>query len=119
VNKSINDYLIKIYQIQKNHNFVKTTELAEIMNYFPASITEMFKKMKSKDLIIYKPYKGIYLTKRGVNLAKVVLMKRDFITKLLTLTGMPSDLAINESHKIEPDLSEDAMDYIRIFLSRM
>jgi DtxR family Mn-dependent transcriptional regulator len=119
MNRSINDYLINIYHIQKNQNFVKTTELAEIMNYTPASITEMFRKMESKDLVVYTPYKGVYLTKKGVNLAKAALMRRDWITKFFALTGMPSNLAKNESYKIESDLSDEAVKYISNFIGRI
>jgi len=112
------NYLVTIHYLNKKKGFVKTTELAGLMGYAPASITEMFRKMNDLGFVIYESYKGVKLTKKGKEFAENVFIRREIIKKFLLLTSMPSELAKIESERIESTLSGEAFAYILMFLNK-
>ena len=71
ISSNIEDYLERIHLfIQKHKRPVKTTELAKILNVNPSAITSMAKKLHSEGYVIYEPYVGILLSKKGEEVAK-------------------------------------------------
>lgn len=65
--RSEEDYLKKIYElsIESSRNIVKTSELAEELGFTDQSINEKIKQLVAKDLVVFEPYKGVSLTKKG------------------------------------------------------
>ena len=54
---------------------MNTNAVAERLETKPATVTDMLRKLKQKDLIAYQPYKGSRLTKEGRFLAVRILRK--------------------------------------------
>ena len=119
MSKTMKNYLATIHSLNKKKEFVKTTELASLMGYTPASITEMFRKMNDLGFVIYEPYKGVKLTKKGKESAGKIPIRRESIKKFLLLTNMPLELAKIESERIESTLSEEAFTYVLMFLKKI
>jgi DtxR family Mn-dependent transcriptional regulator len=63
------NYLKTIFHLQTKDNNVTTNELAEKLRTKPASITDMMKKLKSRKLVNYQPYRGFRLTTEGRKVA--------------------------------------------------
>lgn len=60
------NYLKAIYRLQQESGGkVSTNELAKLLQTSPASVTDMLKKLKSKKLIQYQPYKKFCLHAEG------------------------------------------------------
>ena len=73
---------------------VKTSELASRLNVSPASVTEMIKKLASRNLVTHIPYKGSRLTSEGFILANIVKRRQLLIEILLSdVAGMKSNVA--------------------------
>ncbi|MCX8019319.1 MAG: metal-dependent transcriptional regulator [Chitinophagaceae bacterium] len=69
------NYLKVIYHLQDQSGLVSTTSLAKALKTKPASVTEMTKKLKSKKLLHYQPYRGFRLTQEG-NKAALGIIRR-------------------------------------------
>lgn len=70
------NYLKALYFISgEEGNLVNTNAVAERLDTKPATVTDMLRKLKQKDLIAYQPYKGSRLTKEGRFLAVRILRK--------------------------------------------
>lgn len=70
------NYLKAIYNIyEKTKDIVSTNSIAEKLNTTPASVTDMIKKLASKDLIIYEKYKGSKLSQEGTKIATSLIRK--------------------------------------------
>jgi DtxR family Mn-dependent transcriptional regulator len=86
------NYIKNIYLLIENSNstIVKTNDIAYKLNYSAASVTDMLKKLASKNLITYKKYYGVELTKKGRNLALHIIRKHRlwelFLTRVLHFT---------------------------------
>ena len=80
--KTIENYLKIIVSIS-DKRFVKTTEIAEKANVTPGSVSQFLKKLAKKELVIYKPYKGVKLTKIGRKYAKEIEEKHEVSEEFL------------------------------------
>lgn len=70
------NYLKAIYFISgAEANLVNTNAVAERLDTKAATVTDMLRKLKAKDLIHYQPYKGSRLTQEGQQRAIGILRK--------------------------------------------
>ncbi len=71
------DYIKAIFNISRKikNAMVGTNQIAKEVNTSPASVTDMLKKLKTKDLIQYEKYKGVKLNPTGTKRA-VLLLRR-------------------------------------------
>jgi DtxR family Mn-dependent transcriptional regulator len=100
------DYLISILRLSDGDKNVKTTELATFMNVSPASVTEMTKALAADGLVIYERYKGIRLSKEGMEMARQIRKRHHVIEHLLIdCLGMDREEAHEEAHKMEHTIS--------------
>lgn len=69
------NYIKNIYHLQHQKGYVTTNELASALKAKPASVTDMLKKLKSKKIINYEPYKEFQLNSQGKKVALGVIRK--------------------------------------------
>ena len=69
------NYIKSIYHLQQETGVVNTGSLAEEMQTKPASVTDMMKKLKSKKLLQYEPYRGFKLNESGKKIALGIVRK--------------------------------------------
>lgn len=70
------NYLKTIYHLEiKYPRGVSTNSLAEKMESKPSSVTEMVKKLSDKEMVNYRPYQGVKLSKKGKESAIAVIRK--------------------------------------------
>ncbi len=69
------NYIKAIYHLQVGGSTVSTNALADRMNTKPASVTDMLKKLKAKQLLDYEPYYGVKLSSEGQRLALSVIRR--------------------------------------------
>ena len=69
------NYLKTIYHLQTKDDNVSTNELAEKLQAKPASITDMMKKLKTRKLVNYQPYRGFRLTPEGKKVALSIIRR--------------------------------------------
>ena len=70
------NYLKIIYALEKEFgNEVSTNLIAGKIKTKASSVTDMLKKLANKELVIYKKYKGVYLTELGKLSALKVIRK--------------------------------------------
>ena len=74
--QSEENYLKAIYSIETKTSFnISTNLIAEKMHTKASSVTDMLKKLAAKELVIYKKYKGVFLTEKGKKIALKVIRK--------------------------------------------
>ncbi len=62
------DYIKTIYEltVQRKQDIVKTNEISDTFGFTDQSVNEMIKKLVTKKLVKFIPYKGVQLTKNGI-----------------------------------------------------
>lgn len=107
-NKTIEDYLKAIYQVDVDEDGAGTTELAERLGLAPASVTGMLKKLAAQDLVTYTRYQGVELTNTGRAIALDVLRRHRLAERYLAdVLGLPWDRVHDEAEEWEHVLSND------------
>ncbi len=70
------NYLKAIYHLHhENSKAVSTNDLSSILETKASSVTDMLKKLADKNLVVYKKYQGVKLSKRGETTALKVIRK--------------------------------------------
>jgi len=70
------DYLKTVFALQTEFGKgVSTNLIAKKMATKASSVTDMLQKLATKNLVVYKKYQGVYLTKKGRDLAVKVIRK--------------------------------------------
>lgn len=96
---------------------IRTSQLSDILNITPASVTEMIKKMAQKNLIKHEPYKGISLTSKGKKLGLSVLRRHRLLELFLTTClDISWDDVHEEAERLEHAVSDMLIDKIDSYL---
>lgn len=71
MNRAEEDYIKMIYEltVERKQSLIKTNELSDRFGYSDQSINEMIKRLESKNLVSFYPYKGLSLTNKGKQIA--------------------------------------------------
>lgn len=113
---SMEDYLEMIYRLSRDTNFTRIHELSDALNIQPPSATKMVQKMNELGFLKYEKYGFIMLEESGRILGEVLLKRHETIETLLELLGVPKDIILLETEKMEHTISRDTIhcfeDYI-------
>ena len=115
--ESFQDYLEEILRITREKGadvYITSTELAGRMNRKPPTVTEMFGKLNQHGLVEWRKWKGVKLTKKGIQIAQKVLdmheLLEDFLTEVLELNDneIKHRVACSFEHELldEPKLAD-------------
>lgn len=112
IQESQEDYLKSIYIISKQNRggWVSNSEIADLLDVKPSSVTNMLYKLRDLGLIKWDPRKSIRLTEKGKKRAEIILKRyhalNDFFRNILDLHDEDT---INElCCKIEHHLNKEA-----------
>ncbi|MGB7394556.1 MAG: metal-dependent transcriptional regulator [Pricia sp.] len=96
------NYLKAIYHLGRGAKaMVSTNAISEQMQTKPSSVTDMIKKLSDKNLVEYRPYKGVSLTESGeISALSVIRKHRLWEVFLVEKLGF----AWNEVHEIAEQL---------------
>ena len=115
-NKTIEDYVELVYDLEKNKEKVHTNDIANSLNINPASVTEVLQKLDAQGYVNYEKYSGARLTSKGRKLAIETKNKHDKITEFLILLGVNKKIAEKDACEMEHFLHASTMDTIVKFV---
>jgi DtxR family Mn-dependent transcriptional regulator len=96
---------------------VSTNAIAEAVNSTAASVTDMLKKLKEKELIEYEKYKGVTLTAEGEAIAKMLVRKhRIWEVFLVDKLGYSWDQIHDIAEQLEHIKDKDLIDKLDKYL---
>lgn len=100
------DYLVTIFKAQQGDRPVSTTVLTHQLELARSSVSEMLKHLARKQLVEYRPYKGVTLTdigrRKAARLVRCHRLAERFLTDIL---GLSWEYAHEEAHKLEHVMS--------------
>ncbi|MFX1409797.1 MAG: metal-dependent transcriptional regulator [Promethearchaeota archaeon] len=98
INESYEDYLKAIYIISKKNRggWVSNSEISNLLQVKPSSVTDMLHKLREKDLINWKPRNSIRLTVIGKEIAKNIFKRYNLLKEFFT-----NVLKLKENSKLE------------------
>jgi DtxR family Mn-dependent transcriptional regulator len=117
--KSEEDYIKFLYQpTSGEREVIKISTIAKAFGYTEQSVNEMMKRLSDKNLIDYIPYKGVYLTPVGHQLAlKMIRSHRIWEVFLYDKLGYGWDEVHALSEIIEHTHRDDVVDRLYTYLN--
>lgn len=117
ISQAMEDYLKAIYKLEQSVSPVPTSALAEQLNFSPASVTNMCKKLAEMHLLNYEPYQGVTFTEAGQKLALEIIRHHRLLELYLAeALKVPWDKVHEEAEKLEHVISEDLEERMAIAL---
>jgi DtxR family Mn-dependent transcriptional regulator len=107
---SIEDYLKTIYDLSVTHGRASTSQIAEVLEIKPGSVTGMIQKLAAADppLVEYQKHQGVILTPDGEQIAlEIIRHHRLLETFLHQNLGYDWDLVHAEADRLEHVISEE------------
>lgn len=107
--QAIEDYLKTIYDLTSIHERATTTQISEMLDVKPASVTGMMRKLAATDppLVEYRKHQGVVLTPAGERVALEIIRHHRLLELFLHETlGYPWDEVHEEAHRLEHVISE-------------
>lgn len=117
-NQSLEDYLEAILMLHNENGCVRSIDIAHTLNFSKPSVSVAMKSLRAKGHIEVDAQGHISLTESGMKIASKVYERHEILTKLLVHIGVDEETALEDSCKIEHDLSEITFQKLKEFLEK-
>jgi len=111
------DYLENILLLYRKQGYVRSTDIANAMNYTKASISRAVKILKDADYIYMDQNKMIFLTEKGEKKAKEIYERHQVIAAFLTkVLHVDEETADHDACRMEHVMSDSTFQGIKKLL---
>lgn len=119
LSESVQNYLVNIVRLRESEDEpVPLSQLAEALSISPISVNDMCRKLQDQGLVVYRPYKGVYLTEPGQRHAYYIVRRhRLWEVFLVEKLGFDYDQAHEAACRLEHVTSDPVADQLDAFLA--
>ncbi len=111
------DYLETILRLYRKQGYVRSTDIANAMNYTKASISRAVKILKEDGYIYLDPNKMIFLTEKGTKKAVEIYERHEMLTQFLTeVLGIDAETAEHDACHMEHAISDSTFQGLKALL---
>jgi len=82
--RSVEDYLKSVFHLTSQGGFATTSDIAEMLEVAPPSVSGMMKRLSETGLIEHVPYRGVQLTPQGRRAALQMIRRHRVLEVYLT-----------------------------------
>ena len=112
------DYLETILLLYRKQGYVRSTDIANAMNYTKASISRAVKILKDDDYIYLDPNKMIFLTEKGEKKALEIYERHEVIAEFLVrVLQVDDETADQDACRIEHVISGQSFEAIKKYIA--
>lgn len=112
------DYVEEIARMHASLGEARSSDLAERFGVSVAAVSKVIQKLKLQGLVEARPYRGIFLTDLGNQMAEKVALRHDIVFNMLIALGVPNEIAHCDTEGIEHHCSEATVMAMRHFLQK-
>jgi DtxR family transcriptional regulator, Mn-dependent transcriptional regulator len=111
---TVEDYLMTMYVMERDHGEIIAARLAEMLNVAPATVAMTLKRMERDNWITARGRKGVLLTETG-HVAAYSVIRRHMLTEwlLVRMLKVPLSQTHDEAHNIEHAISPQLEESMR------
>lgn len=114
----VEDYVELIADLQREQGEVRVTEVARRLGVSHPTAIKAVARLKRAGLVASKPYRSIFLTEEGADLAARVRARHLLVLDVLLALGVPPDAAKVDAEGIEHHVSDETLEAFKAFLNR-
>jgi DtxR family manganese transport transcriptional regulator len=114
----LEDYVELIADLLAVNGEARATDIAKRLGVTHPTAIKSIARLKREGLATAKPYRGIFLTEAGRELANRVRARHRLVVKLLLAVGVPAEAAEADAEGMEHHASEATLKAVARFLAR-
>lgn len=114
----LEDYVELISDLLSSAGEARPTDIARRLGVAHATAIKTIGRLKREGLAVAKPYRGVFLTEAGEQLAARVRARHRVVVDLLLAVGVPLEAAEADAEGIEHHVSDATLQAFAQFLGR-
>lgn len=114
----LEDYAELIADLLAQDGEARTADIARRLGVSHATAIKALARLKREGLATSRPYRGIFLTSAGQDLARRARSRHRIVVDLLVAVGVPPDAAERDAEGIEHHVSDATLQAFARFLGR-
>lgn len=113
---TLEDYTEMIADLIALNGEARTIDIARRVGVAHPTVSRTLGRLKREGLITSRPYRGIFLTEAGAEMAKRARERHRLVVELLIAIGAPREAAEADAEGIEHYVSDATLDAFETFL---
>jgi DtxR family manganese transport transcriptional regulator len=114
----LEDYVELISDLLTASGEARPTDIARRLGVAHATVIKTIGRLKREGLAVARPYRGVFLTPEGEQLAARVRARHRVVVDLLLAVGVPAEAAESDAEGIEHHVSDATLQAFAAFLRR-
>lgn len=110
------DYVELIQDLIDETGEARAVDLANRLGVSHVTVAKTLQRLARGEFVSYRPYRSIFLTDRGRELAKSARERHRLVLGLLTAIGVPEEIAEQDAEGMEHHASDTTLKAIQVFL---
>jgi DtxR family transcriptional regulator, manganese transport regulator len=111
------DYVELIADLLREEGEARAVDLARRMGVSQATVTATVGRLQRDGLVETKPYRGLFLSAAGIEMAAVAKARHEVVVRFLIAVGLDQATAEEDAEGIEHHVSEKALAAFARFLA--
>ena len=109
---AMEDYLEMIYRHSFEEGYIRINTLSELLNVHASSTTKMVQRLAKLDLVSYKRYGLVVLTKQGKEIGEFLLKRHEILEIFLKHLGI--ECVLQEVELMEHAITNDTLKNVNL-----
>jgi DtxR family manganese transport transcriptional regulator len=114
----LEDYTEMIDDLMQEHGEARITDIAKRLGVTHPTATKAVARLKREGLAVSRPYRGVFLTEEGSEMAARVRARHRVVVDVLVAIGVPRDAAELDAEGMEHYVSDITLSAFEDFLRR-
>ena len=111
------DYLEIISELVDLKGYATTLDISRYMNVSAPSVTKMLQRLDENGFLEYEKYRGINLTKKGIQIAEAVRQNHGILLEFFEILGIGYETANQDAEGVEHHLNPKTIKQLRKFIT--
>lgn len=114
----LEDYTELIAELLAEHGEARIADIARRMGVTHPTATKAVGRLKREGLAMSRPYRGVFLTDAGAEMADRVRARHRLVVELLLAVGVPEEAAERDAEGMEHYVSDETLEAFARFVKK-
>ena len=114
----VEDYLELIGDLIADGGEARQVDIAARLGVAQPTVAKMLKRLSEDGLVSQRPYRGVFLTERGEDVARNARKRHLLVETFLLALGISAETARRDAEGIEHHVSRETLDAFRKFVKK-
>ncbi len=110
------DYVEIIAGLIAEKGEARSVDIAGALGVSQTAVSAMISRLVKEGLVTSEPYRSVFLTKRGAELAAACAARHKLVKQFLCRIGVSEEVAAQDAEGVEHHLSAETLECLRRFL---